>query len=243
MASWERLLNRIDPRPKLNFLHIGKNAGTQIRHFSSSYNMLRERKYRIIHRNHDIMLKRIPHDQDYFFSIRDPASRFRSGFYSRKRKGMPKGYAEWTQHEEYAFQEFESANDLAEALFLRNERGMLANAAIQSIRHTAMSQSMWFYNCGNLFRVRPPFAILRVENFEEDFENFFDQLGTKTRIDLRSDEKSSHRNNYSGTPELSELSQMNLRRWYCQDYEFLKQCENWLVFTKGLSPCRAYANF
>jgi hypothetical protein len=69
---------------KLVFLHVGKNAGTQILHLASQL------------QNNGIVINKMPHrgrlmdisgNDRYFFSIRDPISRFKSGFYSRKRKG------------------------------------------------------------------------------------------------------------------------------------------------------------
>lgn len=78
------------------FLHIGKTAGTQIQHITQQ---LKSYGLNIIKCNHDIKLKNLKNNIPYFFSIRKPSSRFKSGFYSRKRKGQPRIYSEWTKFE------------------------------------------------------------------------------------------------------------------------------------------------
>jgi hypothetical protein len=91
---------------KLIFLHIGKNAGTQILHLA---NQLQHDGIVINKMPHRSKLRDIDENDQYFFSIRDPISRFKSGFYSRKRKGQPRIYSEWTPHEAAAFKSFEHA--------------------------------------------------------------------------------------------------------------------------------------
>ena len=172
----------------------------------------------------------MPNQIDYFFSIRNPITRFKSGFYSRKRKGLPRILAEWTRSEAKAFGTFEHANDLAEALFRPDERGLLAAQAIQAIRHTAMQQIDWFSRIGFL-SLRPPLWIIRQEKFEPDFNRFLARLGLAiTCADLRpaTDPAAAHRNDYSGTTELTELARENLRRWYARDFVFYDVCEQWM---------------
>ncbi len=243
MGIFERGQRLLMRKPIVNFLHIGKNAGTQIRHFSRYYNSGKN-PYHIVTHNHDVVLKRLPKREEYFFSIRDPANRFKSGFYSRQRKGMPKGYAEWSSHEAKAFSDFASANDLAESLFEDSEYGRKAIAAILSIRHTSMDQTHWFYNCGNfLHSDKPPFTIIRVEMFDSDFSDFHEKLGLHETY-LPSEQKIvAHRNDYSKTPELSDIARANLRHWYRQDYQFLTYCEHWLVHERGRPPCDHYSSF
>lgn len=211
----------------VNFLHIGKNAGTQISVLADVINS-ENPHISIVKRNHDTFLRHLPVDQEYFFSIREPISRFKSGFYSRKRKGKPRIFAEWTIYEAQAFQNFEHANDLAEALFEPSERGRQAIDAIKSIRHTAMNQVDWFYTCGNMFEIRPPVHIIRQENFANDFAKLTELLGVEGEVIIEKDPVRSHRNNYEGVPELSELAIENLTKWYSQDIAFYKRCVAWL---------------
>ena len=226
-----RLIQRPERRKRvIHFLHIGKNAGSQVMSIANQFNDLSRRRT-ILKRKHDIFLKDIPSDDDYFFSIRDPISRVRSGFYSRKRKGQPRIYSEWSAYDELAFSEFEHANDLAECLFGNGETGARAWAAMKSIRHTAQNQSDWFYCCGNFLRVRPPIFIIRQESFDRDISAF---IGTAdpdveiSRIRLSSNAVESHRNDYSGVPPLSPRAIENLRSWYAQDFSFCKLCNDWI---------------
>ena len=131
----------------IQFLHIGKCAGSQMGSIIKQINKMSGR-HEIAKNDHDTLLRDIPKDARYFFSIRNPISRFYSGFCSRKRKGQPRRYSEWTVFDEFAFTEFEEANDLAEALFSGGALERKAAAAIKSIRHTAQNQFDWFYCCG-----------------------------------------------------------------------------------------------
>ena len=95
------------------FLHIGKNAGTQITHVTKQ---LKKYNIKIKKYHHKTKLADLSRNSQYFFSIRNPATRFLSGFYSRKRKGQPRLNIDWNIHEKIAFEQFEHANDIAENL-------------------------------------------------------------------------------------------------------------------------------
>lgn len=212
---------------EIAFLHIGKNAGTQIMHLAQQ---LKAHGVQVHQLPHTKKLYEIPGGLNYFFSVRDPVTRFKSGFYSRKRKGQPRIYAEWTKPEAVAFGSFEHANDLAEALFRPDEGGYLAAQAIQAIRHTAMQQTDWFERIGFL-DLRPPVWIIRQEKFELDFGIFLQRLGLSLSFaDLKpaTDAAAAHSNDYSRTPPLSDLAKDNLRRWYARDLVFYDLCERWM---------------
>ena len=215
---------------KIHFLHIGKNAGTQVKLISNQINALVGHQV-IVKHPHDVFLKDLPLGDAYFFSIRNPVSRFRSGFYSRKRKGRPRFNSEWTPHEQLAFSEFEHANDLAENLFQPGEKGRQATAAMKSISHASQNQSDWFSGHGNFLRVRPPIWIIRQENFEADLRKLislafpgFDE----SVIHISADDVSSHKNDYSNVPALSARAKENLTAWYAQDVEFFDMCSEWI---------------
>lgn len=220
------------PMREIAFLHIGKNAGTQIMHLAQQIMA----HGLVIHQlSHATKLYQVPEKLDYFFSIRDPITRFKSGFYSRKRKGMPRIYVEWTRPEAIAFGQFEHANDLAEALFRPDARGLAAAQAIQAIRHTSMQQTDWFERVGYL-DARPPLWIIRQENFEQDFDVFLARAGlplTVGQLKPAQDAAAAHRNDYSQTPALSDLARENLRRWYARDLVFYDLCVAWM---KGKDP-------
>ncbi|MEL7444654.1 MAG: sulfotransferase family 2 domain-containing protein [Pseudomonadota bacterium] len=223
-----RRIRRSDSTRKvIYFLHIGKAAGSQIKQAIAQINGA-EKGIHIHALTHDEMLVDVPDEAEYFFSIRDPAARFRSGFYSRKRRGRPLNDIAWTAHEEMAFSTFEHANDLAEALFAGGMRGMQAVAAMKSIRHTAQDQVDWFALVGDIFSVRPPVWVIRQEHFDEDIERFYQRAGIGTRPELKRDPKGSHANDYSDVPDLSERALSNLKRWYSQDYALYEAVETWM---------------
>ncbi|HKL69567.1 sulfotransferase family 2 domain-containing protein [Salibaculum sp.] len=223
------------PPNEIHFLHIGKNAGTQIKRISEVISEGSPNRPIVSH-THDFFLKHLPPKAKYFFSLRDPVSRFKSGFYSQKNHGRPAFNVPWSSDEEITFQEFEHANDLAESLFVEGDLGMKAWAAINSIRHTAQHQSDWFYLRGNFLQLTPPVWIIRQENFDEDLEIFLARAGYDIPLeDLVAPPQStaSNRNDYSDIPPISDKGKENLRRWYAQDFELYRACEDWLDAQKA----------
>lgn len=216
-----------DKRASVHFLHIGKNAGNQMLHIAKQVNK-GSRDFRIVMHPHSDRLLDLPAGDRFFFSIRSPESRFKSGFYSRKRKGQPRNNDEWTAYEERAFTRFEHANDLAEALFEEGERGFHAMCAIKSISHCSMEQINWFDSAGFFFEVNPPVFILRQERFADDLKQFVARLGFGSDVSLTEDRVTAHKNDYSAVPPLSEKAARNLFDWYRMDFEFYRRCEEWI---------------
>jgi hypothetical protein len=212
----------------IHFLHIGKNAGTQIKQVIEQINAAPS-GLKIKSHKHNIGLRQLPAAERYFFSIRRPDTRFMSGFYSRKRKGQPRTYVEWNSHEGMAFAAFEHANDLAEALFERGSEGRAAMCAIISITHPAMHQIDWFQQAGHIFDLRPPVAILRQEALAEDIATFVRRIETPVKVSLIDDPVGAHANDYTGVPPLSEKAMAKLQRWYVRDYEFYNRCTDWIA--------------
>lgn len=193
----ENINKNISPG-EIAFLHIGKNAGTQIMHVAGQ---LTNQNIHIRKFGHKVKLSEVPNGMPYFFSIRDPARRFVSGFYSRKRKGRPRLYNEWSPQEKIAFETFSHANELAEALFDDNGHGELARAAILSIQHTSRAQTTWFQGNGFLEQ-RPPLTIIRQEKFTQDMQRLLQILGAEGNIAdyMTDDPVDSHVNDYRGAP-------------------------------------------
>lgn len=222
-----RRRNALDRREHVHFLHIGKNAGVQINFIMENANKT-STKFCFIKHDHGFSLADIPEGAKYFFSIRDPISRFKSAFYSRKRKGQPLFYNEWSEAEAIAFRDFEHANDLAGALFEDSSRGFKAYCAMRSISHVAMYQFSWFGQNGQFLKLRPPLDIVRQENFDSDMRRLMNKIGLYAEIVTTMDRVKSHKNDYTDTPELSAKAIRNLRMWYAADIEFYKACELWI---------------
>ena len=209
----------LQPQP-LHFLHIGKAAGTQVRYLARRVNAAQDR-WQIVKHDHNKNLRDLERQDAYFFSIRDPLTRFFSGFYSRKRKGRPRLNVPWTMDEKQAFETFHHANDLAEALFTPGQRGHDAFAAIKAIRHTAKNQVDWFESRGALLRVQPPVWILRQEHFDRDWDGLVQRLGLVGEFTPTCDGKKAHRNDYTDIPPLSAQGKGQFAGLVCARHRLL----------------------
>ena len=208
----------------IHFLHIGKTAGTAIQSALSSKRVFFGKTVTIIYRPHKTKFKDIPHGEKVFFVVRDPLSRFKSGFYSRFRKGMPRMNSPWSDDENEAFGRFSTPNDLGEALSsddytLRTS----AQKALHSIGHVNTSYWDWFGNEQYLKeRTRDIVMVLCQEELNEDFEVLKKHLGLHDRIQLPTDEISMHKNPDYLDKSLSTVAVENLKKWYSDEYTFLK---------------------
>src|SRR6056297_1213665 len=95
----------------VHFLHIRKAGGTAIKEALKDIAV----KQNVILHPHKTRLKDIPEGEKVFFFLRNPVSRFVSGFNSRLREGKPRYNSPWNEGEKVAFSRFPTANDLAEA--------------------------------------------------------------------------------------------------------------------------------
>ncbi|CAN1548389.1 Sulfotransferase [Paracoccaceae bacterium] len=228
----DSLINAADrvlgyPQDAIHFLHVPKTAGSQIKLVARQVNQRRVRN-RIRAHEHEIRLLDLPKDQRYFFSTRDPISRFRSAFHWRVTKRGNQPEARWNSGETLAFQHFASANTLAEALFLPDRRGIDAALAMKTIRHTSRNLVDTFTLHGfDLFQ-RPPIWIIRMENLQDDLAEFLRRIGYTGPFEALGEDPAARRQSYDGAPPLSDLAKQNLRRWYAQDFEFLRGCDAWL---------------
>jgi len=225
-------LKRCAPVPMfckpVHYLHIGKTAGSQIGHVISQVNG-RQTAITVIKNGHGTPLRSLPPDDGYFFSVRDPISRFRSGFYSRKRCGRPRLNNPWSPSEALIFEEFDHANDLAEALFRSDARGRKALSAMLTIGHIGSGHVDWFKKSGDIFNVRAPVWIIRQAHLEADVAMLLRRLGIDMKVTLTADPVTAHINDYTGIPQLSELAIANLKRWHSADLQFYSHCEAWLA--------------
>ncbi|CAN1547975.1 hypothetical protein MCELHM10_02050 [Paracoccaceae bacterium] len=189
----------------VHYLHIGKTAGKQIGHVIEQINRAQS-DIRMIKNGHGVTLRSVLPGDAYFFSLRDPVGRFRSGFYSRKRMGRPRLNNPWSPSEGRIFAEFEHASDLAEALFCNDVRGRAAMAAMLTIGHVGNSQVDWFKKAGDIFSLRPPIWIIRQKHLEADVATLLRRLGIGQTVTLTDDPVQAHVNDYSGTRPMSELA-------------------------------------
>lgn len=224
MDLLSRIAKRLFPRsqvrqqPRIHYLHIGKTAGNQIKHVC---NQITATNPEIVFKlwSHGQELYKIPPADSYFFSIRNPITRFKAGFYERKRQGRDGGNV-WSENEALAFSVFPHANNLAEALFESGDLGRRARAAMHSIQHVRKHQYQWFLPLGYFLENRPPIWIIRQENFDSDIAAFASRLGIEELPESRASDYQAKRTDYSEIPELTEVATLNLEKWYSADIQF-----------------------
>lgn len=218
---------------KVHLLWIGKTGGNALR-----YGLTRTPDYKVPQGNfdfhsygHDTTLRDIPVGEGVIFFIRDPLSRFISGFYSRKRKGLPlirknKKFYDWTDQEQEAFLVFETPNQLALAL---SHQEKIALDAMKNIHHVNTSYWDWFSNeFYFLSRLPDIFFVGTQENLPHDFERLKKKLNFNLPPLPNKDHIRSHGNQYEKNKLdtlLNEEAIRTLKKWYSREYDFIALVE------------------
>ncbi|RMG22839.1 MAG: hypothetical protein D6732_25330 [Methanobacteriota archaeon] len=217
------IVQRMQGKEMLHFLHIGKTGGTAMKYALSRYPGGR---YFIYFHSHNTRLRDIPEGEKAIFFLRDPVSRFVSGFYSRKRQGQPKYFSPWSPEEKEAFAHFHTPNELAIAIFSEElEEKERAQRAMQCIQHVRSSYWDWFESKEYFMsRLLDIFFIGFQESLTEDFENLCSKLGWFDYVELPDDEN-AHRTPAEANRTLTDEAVKNLQKWYKDDYEFLRLCK------------------
>lgn len=209
-------------KPVLHFLHIGKTGGTAMGHTLN--NCATDCRYAIRLHGHEVRLRDVP--TGIFFVVRDPVSRFVSGFYSRQRQGQPRHLSPWSPEEKEAFECFKTPNELAISIFsLDGEKKGRAQKAMRSIQHVRDSYWKWFEN-EQYFRSRLSdiFFIGFQESLDKDFDVLRLKLGLPDGVRLPNDDLQAHKNPPHLDKRLEEKAIENLKQWYADDYRFLNLC-------------------
>ena len=93
-------------KKKVHYLHFRKCGGTAFKNAVREH--LDEGKYEIHLHGHDVVIEDIPYGEKVVFFLRDPLSKFISGFYDRKREGRPGYYFPHWEHEKRLFKIFKN---------------------------------------------------------------------------------------------------------------------------------------
>ncbi|MBM7067580.1 sulfotransferase family 2 domain-containing protein [Actibacterium sp. 188UL27-1] len=205
-------------RTRFHYLHIGKTAGTATKSVMKAMNSRLDGKAKFVLHKHKVSLSDLPKDAQYLFAIREPLDRFYSGFYSRKRKGQPRHYQDWSSKEAWCFDRFPEANDLAEALSADDP--LPAIIAMRSIGHIRRRLVDVLDDMHGALIYRKPAFILRQASVEADFRAFAKKFDLGPVPDFPQDDISAHRNQYGAAPPLSEQGVKNLRHYLSDDLEY-----------------------
>ncbi len=140
---WNRFSRRAPWRPPTaHLLHIGKTGGTAIK--TALEHRPQGAHYTLAVHPHRFTLADVPASEYAVFFLRDPMSRFISGFHSRKRQGAPRYHFPWSPEEAMAFGRFDTPNDLALSLSSPDPDVRLAAMdGMRSIKHVRDGFAHW----------------------------------------------------------------------------------------------------
>jgi hypothetical protein len=210
---------------RVHFLHLGKTGGSAIK--DALEPLASSGSYDVRLHEHSVRLKDLPRGEPFFFAVRDPVSRFVSGFTSRQNQGLPRYDRPWSPSEAVAFRRFATANELGEAIGSDDrELRQAARSAMSDIQHVRNSYWSWF---GSERRFRRSsgriLCILFQERLAEDFAELVRLLGLEhLEPRLPDDPVRAHRSATDVDRSLSPPAVANLQRWYEKDYEFVELC-------------------
>ena len=220
---WRRL-DHARGTERIHFLHIGKTGGTSV---IAALKAMKVPGRRFLYWGHHVPLAEIPRGEKCFFFVRDPVSRFVSGFYSRQRQGRPRYNFPWSPDEERAFRAFDTPNALALALSGPGEeqRGAAVHA-MRSIEHLRDSYWKWLGSEDDLRSRRSDILFVgSQENLERDVGLLSQRLGVE--IKLPGDEVGAHRRPADVATGLEPQAVANLEDWYRDDYRCLALLAEW----------------
>lgn len=217
--------------PAAHFLHIGKTGGTAIKQALEI--CPQTSRYRIFLHHHGVSLRDIPLGEAVFFCLRNPVSRFVSGFYSRQRKGQPRYYSEWSPAEKVVFERFEAPDQIARALAdEQSEHHEAAKQAMTSVEHFAPFRS-WYVDLEYFHsRIDDVLFVGFQESLDADFGELLRILGAPESLSLPTDDVGAHRNPAHLDRSIEAAGVVALERWYSEDFVFLELCKR-IRATKG----------
>jgi len=223
---WQRLAkHRRQGKEIIHFLHQRKTGGTALKYAFADHRMTES--HIIEYHQHDVTLHMIPRGDKVFFFVRDPITRFISGFNSRKRLGYPVTYRPWNDKEKFVFAHFETPNQLALSLSATDSI-VRSNAekAMRSIDHIKYSHWDCFYDEA-YFRSR--FEDILFIGFQEQFAHDVNilgkLLGLNGEVSLPVEPDKANHAPIKIESKLDEQAYKNLQAWYARDIYFIELCK------------------
>jgi hypothetical protein len=214
----------------VHFIHVSKAGGTALRHAIrvarvNAGGSLPTPWGEVWGHDHRFRFENVEDDDFVVIPLRDPVSRFVSGFYSRLRRGAPRFSIEWTRGERQAFEWFPTPQALADALSEPSgELRQRAEVAMKSIAHVNRPMTRW---TGKPDYVRKRLGnvlyVARQETLAADWEALKELLDLPRDLMLPEDDLLAHRTVYTAEDDraISERGTIALREWYAEDCELL----------------------
>lgn len=203
----------------VHLLHIRKTGGTALKH------ALQEAiaEERVVVHAHGTGLMDVPVGQRVAFVVRDPVSRFISGFNSRLRKGAPRYHFPWDAAEAVAFTRFGTPAALAGALA---EGDPEAVGAMRGIRHVNELLADRLGGVNVLEQRRADIAFIgRQETLAADMPWLAQVLGLDHVPVLPMDDVLAHRTPPGMSTALSQAGEAAIRAHYAADAAVLRWCD------------------
>ena len=209
----------------LTFLHIGKTGGTALRSVFLQAGAPIDTPFGRIElpNAHDATLHSTP--GNVFFFLRDPLTRFVSGFWSRYRQGRPTYNNPWRDFEAEIFTVLSTPN--AMALALQSD-----NSTIRELAHGGMARIVHLKRYSNWLGAPADFEAnasrVVFVGFQETLAQDFERL--KVRLDLPphwilpTDGPAVHRTPEGYDRRLDPKAAEILRDWYREDYDLMSRC-------------------
>lgn len=181
----------------------------------------------IIHLHpHTTSLSDVPPGEKVMFVLREPISRYLSGFYSRKREGRPKYFNPWNEDERKAFNRFKTPNELALALSSSDlDLRAQAHHAMSTVRHIKDTYTETFGSIEYIKRRCDDILFIGFqESLDADFARLTRALNVQDKIFLPRDDVLAHRSPGGVDKHLDVDAIENLRKWYSEDSKLLEFC-------------------
>lgn len=203
----------------LHVIHIPKTGGTAL-----AATLAAAGPASVTVHDHSFRLRDLPAGARAAFFVREPLSRYVSGFECRQRKSRPRYHDEWSRIEAWAFGRYADANALAEDLYAANPwRRWTARAAIRGITHTGLRLRFWLGTPAELARDRDRIAFIGHQpDLALDLATLARRLGLPA-LPVSADPVVAH---VAPAPAvaLGPLARANLERWYAEDIVLYRQC-------------------
>ena len=219
-----RLVGALRGKPVAHFIHVGKTGGTAMK--AALRTAPDAGAYTLFVWGHFQTLRRVPRGEKVVFFLRDPVSKFVSGFNYRQREARPHFHIPWRAGEVLAFRRFQSPGELARALSsddpaLRAE----AVAAMGAIHQVKDSVFRWFES-EDYFRERLDDVLFIgfQDRLADDFEALKRALGLPQTLALPGEDDSRYQKSLSQAEPLDALAVANLTAWYAADIRFYDFC-------------------
>lgn len=235
IRSFTVALNSRADRLTVHFLHIGKTGGNAVREALAPAIA----DGAVTWHGHATNLADIPRGERVAFFVRDPVTRFISGFNSRLRKGQPRNLSEWSLDERTSFERYRTPNTLAEALASGEPATRDgAEQAMLSISHVSKRLTDFLTSKAYVEARRDDIAFVGAqETLAADFERLKRVLKLPQSISLPADAVVAHRTPEGFSRTLSPTGRAAIEAWYDRDIAL----HRWLMEANGFAVANAGA--